>query len=182
MSRTQTFAYDVEEKSVNKPEVDNTTFIKNFRKFIEKYDLVDFTRQFLSKEDIDRDTAYKVSHEALNLKFMTSAIRYEMRDDNSRINPGDVIVHFKRETISDDERRRISLKYFYLVYDMNAKDAETGERCVAYMPLYSNDFIKYGQIVFRPYDMFMSEVDHEKYPDIKQKYRFEKYDYKGIIS
>ena len=56
---------------------------------------------------------------------------------------------------------------YYLVIDV-AYNSETKEKYVVYRALYGDN-----KLWIRPYDMFMSEVDNEKYPDVKQKYRLE---------
>lgn len=51
--------------------------------------------------------------------------------------------------------------------------SETKERMVVYYDL-SGKNSTIDNPCIRPLDMFMSEVDHEKYPDVTQKYRFER--------
>ena len=60
-------------------------------------------------------------------------------------------------------------EYLYKILCI-AKYTEKDEYMVVYQALYGQ-----FEIYVRPYKMFMSEVDRDKYPDIKQKYRFEKY-------
>ena len=86
---------------------------------------------------------------------------------NDRIfKPGDIVRHFKRETLGEEDLR--ANKYLYEIVGV-AIHSETREEMMVYRALYDD-----GGIYVRPLQMFMEEVDHVKYPEIKQKYRFEK--------
>ena len=83
---------------------------------------------------------------------------------------GDIVRHFKYETLSEEER--LESKYLYKIIGF-AEDAETGESVVVYQALYPEGKSLIYKLYVRPYKDFISEVDHEKYPNIRQKYRFE---------
>lgn len=63
---------------------------------------------------------------------------------------------------------------YYLVEDV-ATHSETNEQYVVYRQLYGEH-----KLYIRPLEMFLSEVDHEKYPNVKQTYRFMEKDFKSV--
>lgn len=57
----------------------------------------------------------------------------------------------------------------YVTNDGQIIAKDDGKQYVLYQAMYT-----YKDLYIREYNMFMSEVDAEKYPDVVQKYRFEK--------
>lgn len=86
-----------------------------------------------------------------------------VRDKNT-FHVGDKVIHFKWELNSEHTDN-----YIYEITGF-PKNTETEEQYVAYRSVAdpSKEWV-------RPIMEFLSEVDHQKYPEIKQKYRFVKY-------
>ena len=63
---------------------------------------------------------------------------------------------------------------YYLVVDIG-KDSESLKDCVIYRKLYED-----GALWIRTLDDFLEEVNHEKYPNVSQKYKFELQEINGI--
>lgn len=85
--------------------------------------------------------------------------------EERRFLPGEIVQHFKRELLSEEERE--TNKYLYKIIGV-ALHSETREPLMIYQALYDD-----GGMYARPLEMFMSEVDRAKYPDVRQQYRFE---------
>lgn len=64
---------------------------------------------------------------------------------------------------------------YYIVEDV-ATHSETREKYVVYRALYGE-----RNLYIRPYDMFLSEMDREKYPDVEQKYRFQLQNVESVV-
>lgn len=55
-----------------------------------------------------------------------------------------------------------------IAYDYETNNDENPRKLVVYKALYGDNLVW-----VRDYDMFASKVDRNKYPDVKQEYRFE---------
>lgn len=63
---------------------------------------------------------------------------------------------------------------YYIVEDI-AIHSETEEKYVVYRALYGTN-----ELYIRPMEMFLSKVDKQKYPKVKQEYRFELQNIKSV--
>ena len=80
----------------------------------------------------------------------------------------DVVQHFKRELLTNEELTNEPNMYLYKIIG-EAMHTESGEKLMIYKALYGEQ-----RMFARPLEMFMEKVDKEKYPNVKQEYRLEK--------
>lgn len=86
--------------------------------------------------------------------------------DRNIFTPGRRVQHFKREALDDRTLAAEPMQYLYEIVGI-AEDTENGTELMVYRALYGSK-----KMYARPISMFLSPVDRDKYPDIRQEYRF----------
>lgn len=92
---------------------------------------------------------------------------------NDNCDLADCEKYFKRKVPVDNERNVIAGQVYRHFKGHTVKVLHISQDTEAPGQFYVVYECEDGAIWSRPYGMFVSEVDHEKYPDVKQKYRFE---------
>lgn len=141
---------------------------------------------------------YKVTlnKEIKNDDFEINDVKYkwlsyeEMINDERISKVNSDIIEFVRNIEESNERKTImknrEVKPFSIWKHFKgttafvitvAKHSETNEKLVVYYCTGNEGKTNHKDGIYaRPLDMFLSEVDHEKYPNVNQKYRFEEID------
>ena len=125
----------------------------------EKYGLLKLNAVYKHFKHTDKDplnylyiticTAERINEENIQINNLQSMFSIEYTEIDNKI----IDIYYNKE----------ENKFYYYDEENIIKDT-----LVIYKSLYDNH-ITYG----RPLDMFIGKVDKEKYPDIKQEYRFE---------
>ena len=90
-------------------------------------------------------------------------------DRTRKFLPGDYVIHYRRSLLTNAELSREPNLFRYVIFGV-AEHSRTGEKLMIYRQLFG-----LCKLRARPLDDFLAEVDHEKHPEVTQKYRFEKY-------
>lgn len=155
--------------SVYECDDDYNTFTEQLLEHFLWFLLIDQERNHLHKVHIDVFDENNVYYTDFNYIVYLKDAKCFIVEDITKfrdIKIGDIVRHFKYEYLKLEDRNKNMFTYKVLGFGTHT---ETEEKMVIYQALYAP-----FEIYIRPYEMFMAEIDHEKYPNSKQVFRFYK--------
>lgn len=137
---------------------------------------------------VDPDDLYRLSEIEAGISYVLDGMVHQhihveesdigKWDDESPLNYDNCDLaecekYFKRKIPVDNDRNVIAGQVYRHFKGQTVKVLHISQDAEAPGQFYVVYECEDGSVWSRPYGMFVSEVDHDKYPDVKQKYRFE---------